>query len=708
MEFEATVRGHKATIQRIEEGISDGMEDAAESLVRSAESDAKDVLRDTRRIWRREVYHGFVTDVDSGKTEANARLANMAPHATVVERGATYTSEGPPVEALLPWVASHFGGTTGGFSDDDGGPGTPDTEDARESDADDETTDVDYGNFPDEFYGQKSAVEIAKDHESVDESWRFSHVTADIDRDERLLPGQRVVVELIDDTEEWEIVDYDRHNVRAKRPGEPDANATLIDIGSGNTPAIVAFEDVDEWSEDDYLESVSRGLEQIDYQYNVAAEAKYIQDDVELVFEKLEPVFENKKHFAQLSAQIGTVKDVDRTPYDTPFARNDPGQSTIGLYGHTNDDYGLERKENRRLETVFHEVNHAFHYSRGSETTSLSRNETLGWDSVKYYNENNSNLPWNYYEQGGPDEWTSDRSADIPHPNTYFLIKDNPEGESEIDKEGFYEPFDEWGDYIYNDALSQAEDSVVERELDPNEQDLFHPKFGTAQVGDEFKMEIYDSSTGETEVEFDVQLTELPRQVNIEEEYPEIASEYGAEEEQLAFIGDIKKPGQERPIIIHEDGQIRGDMRVTEYHKEVKEQFEYDDGVEDPGFVSDDDYEQLTEGINRALFRGMIRSEASNLSSSATPFVNRSAYHATNGHESSSGLAEIWWTATLPEDKGGVTDSFIVELFEQNPDLAYAAARYFGVPDRVKQTMQSAWGMDWNEILREIDPDFSI
>jgi len=104
--IDVDVSGVDRTIRKIKRDLHRGMEQSTDTLVDNARKEARRVISEERAIFNSEVYSGF-RDAETKNTGSNVRvkLYNDVEHAEVLEEGATFPAKGPPVAALLPWVA---------------------------------------------------------------------------------------------------------------------------------------------------------------------------------------------------------------------------------------------------------------------------------------------------------------------------------------------------------------------------------------------------------------------------------------------------------------------------------------------------------------------------------------------------------------------------------------------------------------------------
>lgn len=107
---------NKSAPQDIEDAVAKGIIRATSphrnsgTIQSHGEALAKEKIYREGAIWRGELVHSFehsATRKIGGRQDTRrAILKNTADHAAPIEEGADYSHEGPPVEALIPWVQS--------------------------------------------------------------------------------------------------------------------------------------------------------------------------------------------------------------------------------------------------------------------------------------------------------------------------------------------------------------------------------------------------------------------------------------------------------------------------------------------------------------------------------------------------------------------------------------------------------------------------
>ncbi len=151
VKIKVDVSGIESTLNEIERDLHRGMEKSTDNLVDNARDHARKVISEEDAIFNSEVYAGFRDAETRNSTyTVRAKLYNNVEHADVLEEGAKFPAEGPPVEALLPWVVRKMNWRPDGgldFDNDDGG--RPDSFDDDDSGGDGEDTSIDRSS-PDE------------------------------------------------------------------------------------------------------------------------------------------------------------------------------------------------------------------------------------------------------------------------------------------------------------------------------------------------------------------------------------------------------------------------------------------------------------------------------------------------------------------------------------------------------------------------------
>ena len=126
--IDVDIVSNKRIHDEIDEKITRGIEDTIRSgrrgaLPRDIIQAARSRIRQRGKIWTRELIRGF----DQKDHKANDTwflvVSNDSEHAAPVEYGADYGEEGPPLDALIPWVQSNLGDwtITSEFDGDGGG-----------------------------------------------------------------------------------------------------------------------------------------------------------------------------------------------------------------------------------------------------------------------------------------------------------------------------------------------------------------------------------------------------------------------------------------------------------------------------------------------------------------------------------------------------------------------------------------------------------
>lgn len=680
MKLDVDIRGHKATIERIRQGITDAMEDTAEELLDEAEDDAQDVLRDTRRIWTRETYHGFVKDVDTYRKTASARLVNVSPHAPIVERGADYGSEGPPVQSLIPWVAAHSGGghtSTGELYGNDTGGGTGDT--AKSGDLDDD-------DWEDQHLSISGEPRNLSEY-GAEPDWQV-HSSLDGFDAENVWKGQKVVIY---NYHEDELVGGTVSNVRSAHSIDVTrSDGKTVGIFNNSThKVLVASEDFDSLTDSEKDTAIVDTFDDIERSSDVNS---LLEDDINQGVEEFNDLIKDKQQALNTAIQIDKFGTADRSNNESPnvSGSNDRG-ITIEYFNPENADPD-NRKDRAKMRTIRHELGHAFVIANGYDRSNNSSKETFDWDTVELWEQNNGVLPFDWVEQGGPGNYHTDsQKTGIPHPKNYFLTSEDARDAVFGQEAPTYKPFSHWNDYIYRDVLSKTDD-----EPDYSGEDLekyvFHPHIGDAREGGWLKLNV-----GE---DHDVQEFKIGSPVK----------KYSADELPDAYSEDgwgiqVLEPdtGAVYLIKVDDEGHLVPDtFDYVDYAdpSNVKEGLGPSDVPSDPGLYHNDDYGRFMEALNRAFYRQTLSSEVMHTKDYKQRILRRN-YAATNGQETAAAFFEIFMgksdepTQDLEEAQ---------KIYETYPLLLHAAAENFNVPQDFKDALTKQTGLSWSEILTDIKP----
>lgn len=138
--FEIDIEGVDKTLNEIKRDLHRGMEKSVDNLVKNAKNKARQVISEEGAVFNYEVYEGFRDEeTENNAFTVRAKVYNNVEHAEVLEEGATFPAKGPPVEALLPWVARKMDWNPDGdlHLGDDGIPPSFDGDDGDDDDDDD-------------------------------------------------------------------------------------------------------------------------------------------------------------------------------------------------------------------------------------------------------------------------------------------------------------------------------------------------------------------------------------------------------------------------------------------------------------------------------------------------------------------------------------------------------------------------------------------
>lgn len=111
MDLDVEVEDLEELEDALKKGVRRGTSDTARWSVDEGRNKAQDLLRagdsrGNRRIWKREVYHGFKHFIERKPHGYQANLFNTAPHVGIVELGRRPGETPPQVQDLMEWVVS--------------------------------------------------------------------------------------------------------------------------------------------------------------------------------------------------------------------------------------------------------------------------------------------------------------------------------------------------------------------------------------------------------------------------------------------------------------------------------------------------------------------------------------------------------------------------------------------------------------------------
>lgn len=699
MKLKADVKGHHATIQRIRDGISDGMEDAAEELLDKAEEDAQDVLSNTRRIWKREVYHGFDKEVNSYKIQTSARLANYAPHATVVERGADYGARGPPVQALIPWVISHGGGFSAGSDDsDDGGSDSP------SGGRDTNDTDVTGDDFPDRSIGGFGDGPEDLEQHGAKPDWQFYDAVGHFEPDDTFT-GRNVVLFNRQDGGYYsatvdEVIDSNTITIDV----DGDKQYTIDSSQYTNSDwSVVGGEDFDNLSESTQEAIIDETFDNIprDSQFN-----QITKDQINRVIGEYRDLLPDRDNILTMAHGI---KRIDLTT-DKPSVRN-VGNGNVIVNLHATGEPDPTKRDNQfGLRTTRHEFAHALLMTHGYNYQNATRSDTVGnseWDMVETWSNNFGKVDWDWVEQGIENWHFDDSIEDYPHPIAYFLTKDSDKPTSPTDLAD-YDPWEKWGQYVYRDSVISGDAPEGKPQFNHRqypETDILHPQTGDAEEGGYLKLMHTDQMGSPSEL--DVRVLSGVKEYEPEDLPSNINSRgWGIE---------IDWKGDSHIIPVNDDGTL-GDISGSndldyldyDYPDQLSNagwDFDETDVGSDPGFFNDaDSLDGFVEGVNRSFLRQAIASEVWDEVDYNKAQIRRE-YNVTNSHENLAAFMPVLMGST---DDGKPSLNNLDDLMDDHPDLLWAAIQNFNVPQEFKDKITSQTNLTWDEIIMDLDPNFQV
>jgi hypothetical protein len=671
LDFKIDVDGVERTIKRLEDDLRDGIEDGIDDLLDLAEDEAQDTIRLHDRIFNREVYQGFqATDAHfTSPTSAQGSIRNTAPHAPVVEYGASYNLRGPPVQALIPWVKRNLSGWS--IGDGGGGSGTGTASGSSGSP---------------QIAGPSGPQNLPST--TADPDWRRFDVNESVDVDD-LWIGQNVTIY---DRDEGT---YKDGTVDKLSAGRGDGEV-ITDDGSSypataiypahSDSTIVAGEDWSSLPDDaqaDLIKQMSRS--EIELRTSDSVLESELQDALDQYADR----WNSKTKVKRMVLGLKYIEEDNALGALGQFQPDGVGGGTIKVDPSA---FFFDRA------TQFHELFHALSIINDTDYTVAARHRDLGsgedWDLVKKYGNNNLEGYLNY-DARGESNWETSKGSMLPHPTNY-LIHDY----TQVKEPGLYEEpnapgFDTWQAYVRKKTkydLQNFDGSATFDESVP-EQQVFDPNMAYIGNGDAIKFDAAKPSTpnGAT-TEFKVK----------------VESEVYKKQHDSGYAIDISAEGHQDSLRIDSNGNIDEDHI---YYKGVAlgggdsiDDAEY--GIEegdipdDPGFNApeSDTWNRFREGINRQEWREMIINELGSQSQIADRLLRGDNYSTTNAQETGAAAIEAFFAT------GSSTDALekMVTIYDNSPLLLWAASQEIDITKEAKEYLEKEVGRDWDDILSDI------
>lgn len=654
------------TMNALKKGLRDGSYQSVDWGVDDAVQNSQDVIRTQRRIWNREVYHGFVKYKVRRRQGAFGSATNHVPHAYIVNYGRRPGARAPQVQHIIEWVddkvmgsfssSTGGGGSGGGGGSDDGVAGSADT-----------------------------AQEVSQ-WEDVDSTYRIHDDDADGFEDWSLFHGQHVVM--------WD--DNNDEYVEGRVDTVLAADRVSVTLTDGSE--VVVFK-----SGLQYKVVTSERWDSLDYDRKEAAAAQMLRDvpvDIDAFddhfIQDIEDIKEQYIEIAHPDDVMPMGQRLALVEHTTPDHENphiEPTQdgSIVLRLNNPNEEKPRHRSRYGKLSTIRHELFHVYQHSNGYKRSSKARvgGENGQWNDYDYWLDNDRTHKWNYVEQGGPENWNMDPKREVGPPRVYMtLSKEERNSVMLMD----YSPVRKWKKAVYEDTLIRAQDSDNVA-YDPTYDDASYAVLGEGGVIEEGGwLRIYHESH---DWEFDARVEAVER-----EPFSDVIAKV-----RLNHEGDIYAV----PVDA-EKGEFMFDSHTflrygpPDYTDGTDDPDVTVDGIPepDPGLTADDSHEMLNEAFNRVWFRQAIASETMD-PVRYNDFTVSGSYSGIESDE----IGTKWMEIVLDQSNGTLeAETWLWKVYENNPELILATDNHFDVPESFETMVENVTGMSYDDVIAELEDTF--
>lgn len=640
------VHGIKKVGELLEDGVKAAAEDSRDELLEIGQDNARSIIVSRDAIWKSELYRSIKTAKYSTPASKGGSVFSHASHAAPVEHGAQYTTEGPPVKALIPWVKSKMGGGGGfvGYT-----PGFSDIAEDKD------------------IPGEKSPAEILKESNIDTSEARFfgedefdlethSYVGQDVihydsfldeHRDATIISKTSVDYKIrYADGEEEVILSPDRYDVRYAQPKETLSGEELrgsikeilnerIEYQAQNEDALWDVEDVFEES----VELLVSGIDDIEFERRL-----------EHGLSKL-PIVQDHGHSKNIRGSLRSsdfgfpehlyidVKDAD--------SREAAVASGAHELVHLINIYGWNDKR-----SVSERVLPENKYSKRGEHANPKNNKGfVEFDYSSDFTEKDADHFPEDYNKGHGDAWE------------YFLEFQDEEKQEQLDYFG-----DSIRDDINNGVIDFPDDSK------------FEPVFlETEMFGEGGDASVGESVLVHTDTFGDVKL----RVESVGEE--------------SVLIG---KNGEIWTAEVRDDG-VRFKAKESEFSGTFS--FDIADGSSIRRFkdyTTEGDIDNYYETVNRVWLRSVLaRDEFSDYDTAISFTPNVDFYSYVSGEETATNLMETFVSSNK------MTEGAAVNLYTKHPDAFYIMNKVYEPSEEFKNELEEKFNTDYFNLVQRIAPD---
>lgn len=332
-ELKIRVDGVDRMLRDLERDFHRGMEKAADELADQVKDEARNVIQQNDAIFNREVYQSFrEAEVRNSKFHVTNKVYNTAAHAGALDRGvdaAEYADGGPPVQALLPWVARKMDGWDMDLDSDGGGGGKS-------------TTTV----LVQDFNGNDIQSEIP-------DTWNTYDDLVQPEREEMFI-GQEVTIADRNNggTYDATVVEYGftgSHPIVTLELG-PGLTRDVLVGSTGNGEIFIGMEDLYNLTESKRMDKAESLIQKMDTDHQPE-----VQDHFADVIRRrwASNLRDDELLFDTLNSMVETTDDVS----------SDAAGSASPV--HNDTAWVVNLKSTNREDTIFHEYTHGLHFTMG-------------------------------------------------------------------------------------------------------------------------------------------------------------------------------------------------------------------------------------------------------------------------------------------------------------------------------------------------------
>jgi hypothetical protein len=340
--------------------------------------------------------------------------------------------------------------------------------------------------------------------------------------------------------------------------------------------------------------------------------------------------------------------------------------------------------------TVQHEAMHHYLKSNGKEKDNQTEFKKERWQKASIYNSKLRDTgispydPWTYQDMG-ESLWGNNINNKFPHPTTYMLgPREDIDGNPRAEELGF----DEW----HRPLMEQV--AHISKQVDLE-------NTSWTELGENESLDVDSLGLGAAIEVNDPEAAGTVAGVYTRGPYrkPDLPAEYR--------VVELSLPQETIELTVESDGSLTPHSRqlVASYaesdQREMRQTYP-PEPAEDPGFTGKTD--PLTEGLNRALWRQMVAAEAQPGDLRSSYALGRT-YSATNSHETSALAAELMFSVRNASSERRVDPDEIGDVAQRHPDLIWALANRFSLPDDFRDEVVDGVDEDtWAEFLKRADP----